>query len=124
MLGLRAKLTVETERMSLRLPVASDIGAWAELRQDSEAFLVPWEPLWSPTHLSRKSFSNRVTWAARAFSQGTALPLFLERRSDRALLGGITLDNIKPYLISGIDCISVGALTHQVRSIDISLKIV
>lgn len=38
--------------------------------------------------------------------------------------GGITLDNIKPYLISGIDCISVGALTHQVRSIDISLKIV
>ena len=38
--------------------------------------------------------------------------------------GGITLDNIKLYLISGIDCISVGALTHQVRSIDISLKIV
>ena len=95
MLGLRAKLRVETERMSLRLPVASDISAWAELRQDSEAFLVQWEPLWSPTHLSRKSFSNRVTWAARAFSQGTALPLFLERRSDRALLGGITLDNIR-----------------------------
>ena len=38
--------------------------------------------------------------------------------------GGITLNTIKPYLISGIDCISVGALTHQVRSIDISLKIV
>lgn len=38
--------------------------------------------------------------------------------------GGITLDTIKPYLISGIDCISVGALTHQVKSIDISLKIV
>lgn len=38
--------------------------------------------------------------------------------------GGIKLDTIKPYLISGIDCISVGALTHQVRSIDISLKIV
>ena len=55
MLGLRAKLRVETERMSLRLPVASDISAWAELRQDSEAFLVPWEPLWSPTHIFRAS---------------------------------------------------------------------
>lgn len=38
--------------------------------------------------------------------------------------GGITIENIKPYLILGIDCISVGALTHQVRSIDISLKLV
>lgn len=38
--------------------------------------------------------------------------------------GGITIDNIKPYLILGIDCVSVGALTHHVKSIDISLKIV
>ncbi len=38
--------------------------------------------------------------------------------------GGINLDNIKPYLIQGIDCISVGALTHHAISVDISLKIV
>ena len=38
--------------------------------------------------------------------------------------GGINLDNIKPYLIPGIDCISVGALTHHAISVDISLKIV
>ena len=38
--------------------------------------------------------------------------------------GGINIDNIKPYLIPGIDCISVGALTHHAISVDISLKIV
>jgi nicotinate-nucleotide pyrophosphorylase (carboxylating) len=38
--------------------------------------------------------------------------------------GGINLDNIKPYLIHGINCISVGALTHHAISVDISLKIV
>ena len=38
--------------------------------------------------------------------------------------GGIHLNTIKPYLIQGIDCISVGALTHHAISVDISLKIV
>ncbi len=38
--------------------------------------------------------------------------------------GGINLDNINPYLIPGINCISVGALTHHAISVDISLKIV
>jgi len=38
--------------------------------------------------------------------------------------GGITLDTITPYLIQGIHCISVGALTHHATSVDISLKIV
>jgi nicotinate-nucleotide pyrophosphorylase (carboxylating) len=38
--------------------------------------------------------------------------------------GGITLNTIESYLIPGIDCISVGALTHQIKSVDISLKIV
>ena len=38
--------------------------------------------------------------------------------------GGITLDNIRDYAASGVDFISVGALTHQIRSLDLSLKAV
>ena len=38
---------------------------------------------------------NRVYWANRSIAQGTALPLFLERRADGQLLGAITLDNIR-----------------------------
>ncbi len=36
--------------------------------------------------------------------------------------GGITLDNIRSYAECGVDYISVGALTHQIKSLDMSLK--
>jgi len=38
--------------------------------------------------------------------------------------GGITLDTIEDYAKTGIDMISVGALTHSVDAIDMSLEIV
>ena len=36
--------------------------------------------------------------------------------------GGITLDNLRDYAEAGVDFISVGALTHQIKSLDMSLK--
>ena len=36
--------------------------------------------------------------------------------------GGINLSNIEPYLNTGIDGISIGALTHQIKSCDIKLE--
>ncbi|OYD42353.1 carboxylating nicotinate-nucleotide diphosphorylase [Sphingobacterium cellulitidis] len=36
--------------------------------------------------------------------------------------GGITLDSIAAYAQAGVDYISVGALTHSVKSLDLSLK--
>ena len=36
--------------------------------------------------------------------------------------GGITLENIRAYAETGVDYISVGALTHQIKSLDMSLK--
>jgi nicotinate-nucleotide pyrophosphorylase (carboxylating) len=36
--------------------------------------------------------------------------------------GGITLDNIGEYAATGVDYISSGALIHQARSLDMSLK--
>jgi nicotinate-nucleotide pyrophosphorylase (carboxylating) len=36
--------------------------------------------------------------------------------------GGITLDTIRSYAECGVDYISVGALTHQIKSLDMSLK--
>lgn len=37
--------------------------------------------------------------------------------------GGITENNIRKYALTGVDFISVGALTHSVKSLDLSLKI-
>lgn len=36
--------------------------------------------------------------------------------------GGITLQTIRDYALCGVDYISVGAITHQIRSIDMNLK--
>lgn len=36
--------------------------------------------------------------------------------------GGITLETIKSYADSGVNFVSVGALTHSVKSLDLSLK--
>jgi len=95
MLSRRRKVRIETERMVLRLPAHSDFRDWSGLRAQSARFLAPWEPSWAEDHLGRRAFTHRVYWAARAELQGTALPLFLIRREDEALLGAITLDNIR-----------------------------
>lgn len=37
--------------------------------------------------------------------------------------GGITLDTVRAYAETGVDCISVGALTHSAPALDLSLEI-
>ena len=37
--------------------------------------------------------------------------------------GNVSLDNIRLYAESGVDLISVGAITHQATAVDISFKI-
>ena len=37
--------------------------------------------------------------------------------------GGITLENIRAYAETGVDFISVGALTHSVPAVDLSMRI-
>ena len=95
MLGRRRKVRIETERMTLRPPQHSDFRHWSALRQDSRDFLVPWDPTWASDHLTRKAFTNRVYWAQRSIGTGIAVPLFLFLRETDALLGAITLDNIR-----------------------------
>jgi nicotinate-nucleotide pyrophosphorylase (carboxylating) len=49
------------------------------------------------------------------------LPLIPEKYETEAS-GGITLETIRSYAETGIQFISVGALTHSVKSLDMSLK--
>ena len=95
MLGRARRLRLETDRLTLRLPMHADYRAWCAIRRDSRDFLQPWEPTWAPDHFSRKSFTNRVYWSQRALQQGIAVPFFLIRREDASLVGAITLDNIR-----------------------------
>lgn len=43
-------------------------------------------------------------------------------RSEIESSGGITLTNLRSYAECGVDFVSVGALTHQIKSLDMSLK--
>jgi nicotinate-nucleotide pyrophosphorylase (carboxylating) len=52
-----------------------------------------------------------------------ALHLIGERFETEAS-GGIHLGNIEDYARTGVDYVSVGALIHQARSLDLSLKAV
>jgi nicotinate-nucleotide pyrophosphorylase (carboxylating) len=46
-----------------------------------------------------------------------------ERRIPLESSGGITLDNVRAYAETGVDFISVGALTHSAPAVDMSLRI-
>lgn len=46
----------------------------------------------------------------------------IDGRFETEASGGITTDNIRKYAETGVDYISVGALTHHIKSLDMSLK--
>jgi nicotinate-nucleotide pyrophosphorylase (carboxylating) len=48
----------------------------------------------------------------------------IDKRFITEASGGITLENIAAYATTGVDYISSGALTHSVKSLDLSLKAV
>ncbi len=79
----------------LRLPAATDFSSWAGERALSREFLKPWEPTWSPDDLTRASFRRRVRRVQRECSEQTGFAFLIFQRSDEALLGGITLSNVR-----------------------------
>jgi nicotinate-nucleotide pyrophosphorylase (carboxylating) len=46
----------------------------------------------------------------------------IDGRVETESSGAITLSNVRDYAECGVDYISVGALTHQIKSLDLSLK--
>ena len=87
--------TLTTTRLVLRLPTLGDYRAWAALRGASEDFLRPWEPQWTPRELSRMTYRQRIRSQTGLVAAGRALPWFLFDRTDDALLGGVTISNIR-----------------------------
>jgi ribosomal-protein-alanine N-acetyltransferase len=90
-----AALTLTGDGVRLRPPRMSDYGQWAELRDQSRDFLQPWEPAWPADDLTRAAFRRRLAAYARDIETGQGYPFFLFRPEDDALLGGITLSNVR-----------------------------
>ncbi len=81
--------------VTLRLPQSGDYAAWAALREQSRVFLTPWEPVWPADDLSRTAFRRRVRRYTEDQRNDTAYAFLVFRSGDNALVGGLTLANIR-----------------------------
>jgi ribosomal-protein-alanine N-acetyltransferase len=79
----------------LRPPVAADYTEWAGLREQSRAFLTPWEPIWPADDLTRTAFRRRLRRYAEDQRNDLAYSFLIFRALDDALVGGVTLANVR-----------------------------
>ena len=47
----------------------------------------------------------------------------VNKRFETEASGGVTLETLRNIALTGVDYISVGALTHSAQSLDLSLKV-
>ncbi|MGP0106221.1 GNAT family N-acetyltransferase [Rhodoblastus sp.] len=79
----------------LRPASMGDFDAWRLLRGESRAFLTPWEPTWPLDDLTRTAFHRRIQRQDRERVEDEAYAYMIFRTADEALLGGITLGNMR-----------------------------
>ena len=82
-------------RVYLRPPNDRDWHAWAELRAASRTFLEPWEPIWPHDSMSRGSYRRRMRQASAEWYDGLSFSFHIFRAADDAIIGGITLANVR-----------------------------
>ncbi|HWA01745.1 MAG TPA: GNAT family protein [Caulobacterales bacterium] len=86
---------IDGEGVFLRAPEARDYAEWSELRERSRGFLTPWEPTWALDELSRGSFRYKLRRYAEDARDDRAYAFFVFREEDGALVGGVTLSNVR-----------------------------
>ena len=91
----RAVAGAEGRAPDARLPEPADYREWAALRSSSRSFLEPWEPRWAADELDRAAWRQRLSRYLEDYAMGTAVPFFIFENETDALVGGITLGNIR-----------------------------
>lgn len=86
---------LETSRVYIRPPRARDWKQWAALREESRAFLTPWEPTWPRDALGRAAFARRLRRQVTEWRHDLAYSFFVFRREDDRLMGGLGLSNVR-----------------------------
>jgi len=93
--GFLKHLRLDGERIYLRAQRAKDWRSWSRLRLSSRDFLAPWEPTWPADALTRFAYRRRVKAQIAESRQGLGYTLHIFRHQDQALLGAITLGQIR-----------------------------
>jgi ribosomal-protein-alanine N-acetyltransferase len=79
----------------LRYPRMGDYAGWAAIRNESRAFLSPWEPAWASDELSKGAFRRRIKRYQKDTRLDSAYAFFVFRKEDDMLMGGCTLSNVR-----------------------------
>lgn len=87
--------SIEGDGVVLRMPQMTDFEEWAALRELSRDFLTPWEPIWPDDDLTRGAFRRRLKRYAEDLRSDQGYAFLVTRYSDGALVGGLTLANIR-----------------------------
>jgi [ribosomal protein S5]-alanine N-acetyltransferase len=83
----------------LRAPQMSDFLQWAHLRDYSREYLTPWEPIWPSDDLTRSGFRRRLRRYAEDVAADRSYPFIIFRELDGAMIGGITLANVRRGIV-------------------------
>lgn len=86
---------LRAQHVMLRPPVLGDFVQWARLREESRAFLAPWEPVWPPDDLTKVAFRRRIRRYQREIRSGTGYPFLVFSPNGETLFGGLTLAHIQ-----------------------------
>jgi [ribosomal protein S5]-alanine N-acetyltransferase len=92
-------LQLEGKGLRLRPGRMGDYAQWSKVRGQSKSFLQPWEPTWRDDELTRGSFRRRLSAYSYDLDRHLSYPLFIFRESDFALVGGITLGQVRRGVI-------------------------
>ena len=90
-----AEQVIDGRSVYLRVPQLRDWPAWSKVRGDSRDFLVPWEPTWPHDALTRSAFRRRLKRYEQDARDGTGYAFYVFRKTDHALLGGVTLSQLR-----------------------------
>ena len=94
-----AALVPRGHGLLLRAPQMSDFLQWAHLREYSRDYLTPWEPIWPSDDLTRAGFRRRLRRYAEDIAADRSYPFIIFRESDGAMIGGITLANVRRGIV-------------------------
>ena len=92
-------LAPQGQGLLLRAPTMSDFSQWSELREQSRTFLTPWEPIWPSDDLTRSGFRRRLRRYAEDIAEDRAYPFVILRENDHAIVGGVTLANVRRGIV-------------------------
>ncbi len=103
--SITAAITRVREAVGRSLPIEVEVKTWAELE---EAVALRPDRIMLD-NMSPEEMRRAVAWVAGR------VPLEAS--------GGVTMDNVRAVAETGVDYISIGALTHSVTALDISLEV-